>query len=190
MAMPGLAEGIAREHVARRVNGLIRGLGDDHAFAGGEAVGLDHDGCAGFFDIRLGRGELGEVAVGCGRDVVTCEKILGEGLGAFELRGVFRGPEYTQTRGAESIDHAEYQWRLGADHGEIDPVLLREVQQAVYVISCDRDIFAFGFVRAAGVAGSDEHFYRPGRLRDFPGQRVFASATADDKNFHFSLSAK
>ena len=41
-----------------------------------------------------------------------------------------------------------------------------------------------GFARGAGVAGRDEHFADARRLREFPGQRVFAAAGADDQNFH------
>ena len=39
----GFAE-LAAEHVGERGLGLGAGLGDDHALAGGEAVGLEHDG--------------------------------------------------------------------------------------------------------------------------------------------------
>jgi hypothetical protein len=40
----GGAEFVAREHVAHGGLGLGEGLGDDHALARGEAVGLDDDG--------------------------------------------------------------------------------------------------------------------------------------------------
>jgi hypothetical protein len=59
-------------------------------------------------------------------------------------------------------------------------------------LGSDSDVFASGLARAAGVAGGDEHLFDPGRLRDFPRQRVFATAAADDEDFqlHLSFSAK
>ena len=40
---PALAEGVAAEHVGDRGLGFGQGHRHDHALAGGEAVGLDHD---------------------------------------------------------------------------------------------------------------------------------------------------
>ena len=39
----------------------------------------------------------------------------------------------------------------------------------------------------ARVAGRDEHFADAGRLRELPGQRVFAAAVADDEDFHAQI---
>ena len=54
------------------------------------------------------------VCVVRGRDAVALQEILGEGLGAFELRGRLRGAEEAQARGAERVDHARDQRRLRA----------------------------------------------------------------------------
>ena len=42
-ARAGVAEGIAAEHVVQRLLGFGQRHRDDHALAGGQAVGLDHD---------------------------------------------------------------------------------------------------------------------------------------------------
>ena len=118
--MPGRAEGVAREHVAHGGERFVHGLREDHALAGGEAVGLDHDGRAGFFDISLSSADVREIAIGGGRDFMAREEILGEGFRAFELGGVLRRAKDAQARGAEFIHHAQHQRRLGADHGEMD----------------------------------------------------------------------
>ena len=39
---PGVAERLARQVVGHRLAGLGQRLGDQHALAGGQAVGLDH----------------------------------------------------------------------------------------------------------------------------------------------------
>src|SRR3546814_2635833 len=50
--------------------GLRLGLGDDHALAGGEAVGLDHDRHPALAHEFLGGAGIGEAAIGGGGDVI------------------------------------------------------------------------------------------------------------------------
>ena len=76
----GRAEAVARQHVARRLDRLLDGLGHDDALAGGEAVGLDHDRRALRLDIGRGLVGVGEALVGGGRDVVAPAQLLGEAL--------------------------------------------------------------------------------------------------------------
>ncbi len=56
------------------VVGLLARLGDGHALAGGEPVGLDHDGQALLRDIGLGRVGIGEAGVSGGRDAVFARR--------------------------------------------------------------------------------------------------------------------
>ena len=61
-------------------------LGDDHAFAGGKPVGLDDDRQGLRGEVGLGGARIVEAAVGGGRDGELAAQVLGEALGAFELR--------------------------------------------------------------------------------------------------------
>ncbi len=83
----GIAEGIAGEHVAHGVFGFGQGHGDDHALAGGQAVGLDHDRRTLLTQIGQRRLHLGEVLVIGGGNRMTGQEVLGERLGAFQLGG-------------------------------------------------------------------------------------------------------
>ena len=187
--MPGLAEGVAGEHIAHRGDCFINSFGDDHALAGCQAIGLDHDRCAHFPDERFGRDHVREIAIGGGRNFMTCEKVLGEGLGTFELCRGLGWPEATQAGGAETVHHPQHQRYFGTDDGEINFVALCELQQTVHILGGNRDILALGLARGAGIAGRDEDLLHARRLRRFPRQRVFASAAADDQHLHNAESS-
>ena len=182
--VPGLAEGIAGQHVLRRGDGLVFRLRQDHALAGGQTVGLDHDGRALLADVGDGLADVGEVAVGGGGNMVAGEKVLGEGLGAFQLRRALCRAEAAQAGVTEGVHHAQHQWRLGADDGLGDVVVAGEGHQGVDVLHADGDVFHLGLVRRAGVAGGDEDLFHTRRLRRLPGQGVLAPAAADYQYLH------
>ncbi|KAG0730992.1 hypothetical protein G6F23_015748 [Rhizopus arrhizus] len=50
-ACTGITERVAREHVTHRVLGFGQRHCHDHALAGGQAIGLDHDRCALLADV-------------------------------------------------------------------------------------------------------------------------------------------
>src|SRR5699024_7782548 len=66
-------------------------------------------------------------------------------------------------------------------------VLRGEVGQRLDVQHVDGDVLALGFGGGASVAGGDEDLRDARILRDLPGQRVLATAAADDQYVHFSL---
>src|SRR3990167_1165172 len=182
----GVAEGIAREHIAHGVFGFLQGHGDDHALACGQAVGLDHDRRADFLQVGQGRLDFGEVlVVGCW-DVLACEEILGKGLGAFQLRSGGGGAEDIQLARTEQINHAFNQRRFRANDGQLH-ILFGEVSQLLNGQNVDGDVLALGFNGGAGVARGDEDFLDALVLRHFPGQGVFTTAAADDQYVHVSL---
>ena len=119
---------------------------------------------------------------------MTLQEFLGEGLGAFELRRGLVRPEAAQSRGHEGVDHAGNQRRLGTDDGEPDVFGLGERHQPGDVLGRDVDIAHARFGGRAAVAGRDQHFGDLGRLRAFPGQRVFATAAAYDQDLHGFLA--
>ena len=64
-------------------------------------------------------------------------------------------------------------------------LFLGEADQIIEIVDIDRDIDAVE--RRAGVARSAENPLDARRLRELPHQGVFASAFADDEDFHAVL---
>ncbi|MNZ68661.1 hypothetical protein D3C78_869310 [compost metagenome] len=182
-----IAEGVAGQHVTHGGFGFFQGHGDDHALARGQAVGLDHDRRAFFLQVGQRRLDFGEVLVVGGRDLVTRQEVLGEGLGAFQLGRALGRAEAVQAAAAEQVDHADDQRCFRADDGQVD-VLLREVSQLLQGAHIDGDVLALGFNGGAGVARGNEDFLDAWVLGDFPGQGVLTAAAADDQNFHVKTS--
>src|SRR4029453_15024807 len=96
--------------------------------------------------------------VASGRNVVAREEILGECLGAFELRGDPARAEAAAAGSAETVDDAGNERRLGTDDGQRDVFAPGEFEQAVEVGRGNIDIADARFARAAGVARRDQHF--------------------------------
>ena len=181
-----LAAGIAEtagEHGICGVDGLIRGLGNHYAFAGGEAARLDHDRAA--LRAHPGRikGVAGEGGVGGGRDAVPAQEFFGEGLGALELCCGTAWPKAAQTGCLESVHHPQHQRRFRTDDRETDAFAARELDQAGDVLGGNRHIAHPRLGGGAGVAGRDQHFGDARRLCAMPSQRMLAATAADDQDF-------
>jgi len=177
-------EGVRAEHVVQRLFGIGQGQRHHHALAGGQAVGLDDDRRAVRTHVGQCGSELGEHRIARGGNVVAVQEILGEGLGAFQLRGHRARAEDAQAGGAETVDHAGHQRHFGADHGEIDFLLARKLEQAFEIVDGDIRVAHAALARGAGVARRHDHRAHPRRLLEFPRQRVLAPAVADDQNLH------
>ena len=131
---------------------------DDHALAGGQAVGLDDDRRALPAHPVGVEGLARERRIGRGGNAVALQEFLGEGLGAFELRGGLARPEAAQAGGGEGVDDADHQRAFGADDGEADLLGLGERHEAGDVLGGDVDVAHARLGGGAGVAGRDEHF--------------------------------
>ncbi len=92
-AATGVAKGIARQHVAHGFFCLLQRLGHNHAFTSRQTVGFHYDGRALFAEVGQSGFQLREIGIGRRGNCVAGEKILGESLGAFQLRGAFAGAE-------------------------------------------------------------------------------------------------
>jgi hypothetical protein len=68
-----------------------------------------------------------------GGDALARQKVLGKGLGAFQLRGVLRGAPDVQAGGGKGIHHAVHQRRFRADDGQVDAIVLGELHELVVV---------------------------------------------------------
>ena len=115
---------------------------------------------------------------------VALQEILGEGLRAFELRRGLRGPKQRSPAASNVSHEADDQRRLGADDGQVDLFPLREGEQGGDVVGGDVDVGRVRLEPRAGVARRDEDLRHARRLRDLPGQCVFATAGTDDQDFH------
>src|SRR5690606_2832114 len=109
---------VAGQHVAYGVFGFGQGHGNDHAFTGGQAIGLDHDRCTFFTQVSQGRLDLGEVLVVGSRDFVARQEVLGESLRTFQLRSASGRTEAIQATGAEQVNDAGNQRHFRTDDGQ------------------------------------------------------------------------
>lgn len=180
-------EGVASQHVTHGGFGFFQRHGDDYALARSQAVGLDHNRRALFLQVGQRWLDLGEILVVGGRDLVTRQEILGEGLGAFQLGRALGWAEAVQAAAAEQVDHTDNQRCFRADDGQVD-VFLGEVGQLLQGAHVDGDVLALGFNGGTGVARGNEDFLDAWVLGDFPGQGVLTATAADDQNFHVKTS--
>ena len=174
----GIAELVAGQHV---VDGGVRFSqrhGDDNAFAGSEAVGLDDDGCALLVDVGMCCGRLEKSLKTGSRNVVTSHETLGEILGGFELGGFLGRAENLQATVAENVHHAGRQRCFGADHCQMDAVLCGKIGECHRI--GDVEVFQFLLACRAGIAGRDVNFLHAGCLRQAPGHGVLAAAGTND----------
>ena len=182
-AMPGVAHAVAGEHGIDRGMRLLQRRRHHHALARSQAVGLHHDGGAVLVEVGMRGSGIGEGAESRGGDAVARHELLGVILRAFELGGGLGRAKNPQPGGAKRVDHACRQRRFRADHGERDvAVAAHKLKQRGNRGERHVDQTVLG-CRAA-VAGRDEYLGDTGRLRELPRQCVFASAGADDEDFH------
>ena len=175
----GGAEFAAVEHVAHGGFGFGERGGDDDAFAGGEAVGFDHDGNCARAQVGEGRGDFAEKGGGRGGDAVLQEELFRENLGGFEARAVGFGAVDGKADFVQAVGEAEGERDFGADDDELDFFALREGDEAGDVVGGDGD--AGGFEGDAGVARGAEDAGCGGRGEEGADEGVFASAGADDE---------
>ncbi len=169
--------------MSHRHLGLGAIVGDDHPLARGQTIGLDHDRSAlpgGQHRQRplLARGDL-EARRG---DAVPLHEGLGIDLGAFDFRRAPARSDDAPARGLEHVGDAERERRLGADHGEIHILLLREIEKRIQILGRDREVSALGFRGGARIARSQEHLGHAGAGGELPGDGVLAAAAADHEH--------
>ncbi len=179
--LAGLAER-AGEHGVECVERFLPGFGDDHALAGGQAIGLDHHRQGEIVE-RGDRAILaGDTDVAGGRDVGALAQILGEALGAFQLRRLLVGTEHGDAHGAEVIGQAVDQRRFRPDHHQRDRMAGAEIQHRAMIRRVEVD--QRGMLGYAGVARRRIKRREAWRLCQLPRQRMFAAAAAKQKDVH------
>ena len=89
---------------------------------------------------------------------MPAQKFLGEGFGAFELRGRAPRAEAFQAGLLEFIDDADDERGFRADDRQINMLGARERNESGDVFRGDFDISNLGLVRGAGIAGGNQNF--------------------------------
>ena len=163
-------------------------LGDGHALACGESVGLDDDGELLIREIGLRRRGIVEARIGGGRNAGTRAEILGEALGAFEPRGSLRRSEHLYAFSFEIVGEPGDERRLGADHHEANLLLLAEAGDRRMVAQFEGDDLG-----DPGDAGITRRAIEPAEKRtllELPGERVLPPPAAYQQHVQFRLKLR
>ena len=178
----GRAETPAVEHVAYGGLGLVARLGDDHALAGGQTIGLDDhgerevlqalDGGGGVrVDLRAGRGYAGGF-----------HDFLGEGFATLQARRGLAGAKDLEPLGLERIRQPRTERRLRSHDHQVGTVFLGPRHERGEVLRADGHIGGQG--RRPGVAGRAEKGMPSGVLRQSPNNGVLPPAVTNHQNLH------
>ena len=179
-ALPGRSERPILETHPHRPLRLGEVLGNDHALAEREPIGL-HDqrvfcGAAKFQRLRA----VGELPVIRSRDSMATHEFLRECLRGFESRGGSGWTKNFQPRFLKRIHDSGCQRVIRTDDGKINPVRLRKLDEFFDILRRDRDILPD--LRGAGVPRRSVDFFDLRRLREFPCQRMLTTSGARDEN--------
>ena len=168
----------------RRV-GLLQAGADDRALARGQPVGLDHQRRAQLAAVATGGGGIVERREARGRHAVSGHQRLGEGLGALD------GAPRPRPARRRSSPAARRRSASPATSGASGPTTTRSTPWPVANATSpsrivDHEVQAARVARDARVAGRGPQMLEQRALRDLPGQRVLATAGADQQDSHRS----
>ena len=162
-----VAEGGGRDEGAVELRLIVA---DEHAFAGCEAVGLDHAGRSRNRE-RLGRGHAR-----------VTHDVLGERLRAFDARRLTARAEDRDAGMPELVGDTGDEGPFRADHDEVGIERSCEVKEPFAVRRVNRVALAEG--GDAGVARGGVQLVEARRLAQLPRERMLASARANEEHFH------
>ncbi len=172
----------AAEHHVHRGFRLGERHRDDDALSGREPVRLDDDRRTLLAHVVHRGLDIAEALISAGRNVVRAAQVLGETLGALELRRVFRRPERLEARGFEIVHDPRHQRRFGSDHDEVDRFLLAESDHRRMVGDVEPD--QLRLLRDPGIPRRAVELIGQWTCRNFPGQRVLTAARSEEKDVH------
>ncbi len=115
------------EPVGRVSESRVPIRGDQHALAGGQAIGLDHVGCTIFVDRGDGFVERSCPNGAARRHPCLVHDALGEGLASLERRRGLSGAEDGDTALAQLVRDARDEWCFRPDDDELDVVVESEL---------------------------------------------------------------
>ena len=180
-----VAEAPLLDHRHQRGVRLRLVLGDHHALAGREPVGLDHRGVGG--DRRHPLLDRADDPVPAGRDPGRLHDLLGERLRALEPRGLALGPEHRHALGLELVGEPGHERRLRPDDDEVDARLRRGGGQRHRV--ADVGVEPLRLRADARVARRAQQLRLLRRAGERADDRVLAPARADDEDPHLQSDA-
>ena len=144
----------------------------DHAFAGRQAIRLDHHGRRVIAQIGEGAGGVVKYRGRGGWDAVLEQHLLGVDLRSLQPRAVPFRAVGRDPGGGERVDQPEGKRHLGADHDELH-LAGKVVGRHGKTVRLQRD---------AAIAGRGDHPRAGGRREAGAHQRVFAPAGPDDQD--------
>ena len=162
--------------------GFAPGHGDRHAFAGRQPVRLDHHGNGEAIERRQPVGGALDANIIRRRNSVRPAQILGEALGAFELRRGRARAEHGDPGGAQRVGDPGDQRRFGPDHDQVGGRCPGELDHRRRIARVDGD--ALGPARDSGIAGRGDQPLAARRLPKAPGERILATARPQEQNIH------
>ena len=118
---------------------------------------------------------------------MALHKGFGEVFRAFKLRGGAGGAEHRQAGGAEIVHNPRRQRGFRAHQREGDFFGAAKGNQPR--VRQERHIAQLWLDGRARITGRNKNGFHIGRLRQLPGQRVFAAAAADNEQFHVATSS-
>ena len=161
---------------------LFKRLRDYDPFAGGEPVGLDHDGSALLGEPGLGLRARAAARVGGGRDAELPAEIFGEAFRAFEPGRRAGRTKDAQALGREIVRQAGGEWSLGSHDDQSNVHEAAEGRHGLMIGQVERHIG--GDRSAAGITRSNEQSIQKRAFGERDRDGVFASARAEYKNVH------
>ncbi len=165
-----------------RFDSLVRGVADEYALTGGQAVRLHDRRSAQRLHIGAGVVPVGECPGLSSRDAVLEEELLGERLRRLNTGGRLGGTEGGDTFYDQTVDEAARQRVFGTDDHEIYAVFLRRPADAIEVGGLHAEVAGDG--RGTGIAGGHQEVCEAARLAQFPGDGVLAGAGTDEEDVH------
>jgi hypothetical protein len=182
----GRAE-LPREEGPEGGQGLGLVLGQHHALAGRQAVGLEHDGVAvgPGPDEGLAFRQVHHRPAGGAGNAVADHEVLGEGLAPLQPGRGGLVAEDRHPRGPHRIGHARHQGRLGAHHHQVGAVGGAPARHDRRILRVQGEARAqFG---QAVAAGDRDQLHGRGRSLELQGHRIFPAAGAEEQNLHGDL---
>ena len=178
---PGSPE-LPAEHLGERALGLGERLGDDHALARREPIGLEHERRLETAEGGVRFGKRGSADIAGGGDAGARAQILGETLAPLQLRRRGTGAEHREASRAQAIRETVHQRRLGTDDHEVDGVLAAERRHRGVILRIEID--QPGMLGDARIAGRGPHRGQLRGVRELPRQRMLSAARPQQKDVH------
>ena len=120
-----------------------------------------------------------------GGDTGIDQHLLAKNLASFQSGRGGGGAEDALPVAFKEVDNPPSQGNFRAHHGQPDVISLGKLQEILVIIRRDMDVLHLGC--GASIARCHEDLVHARALCDLPGERVFATATANDEYLHCLL---